>query len=221
MATAINIVDREQAIHQAKSLFKDRENSNIDHSISLINNQPYVLRYSTQRSLQEDPTVSYARLALIDPTVNYPEIGQYQDALQTPVSSNEIALRDFTLDHYPKDKIGKIYSGLHVRKEVTNQGIGGLMIGLSNQIIEDMILRFLTNSSIEQVRAFILAASHSNGTQFNRVGWTEYQALKLGYQQVGDKEVKEMRRDFDVDKIISDHLRTSPTLSTLHPHHPI
>jgi hypothetical protein len=95
------------------------------------------------------------------------------------------------------------------------------MIGLSNQIIEDMILRFLTNSSIEQVRAFILAASHSNGTQFNRVGWTEYQALKLGYQQVGDKEVKEMRRDFDVDKIISDHLRTSPTLSTLHPHHPI
>ncbi len=118
-------------------------------------------------------------------------------------------------------KIAKVYSGLHVRKEVTDQGIGGLLIGLSNRVIEDMILRFLTDSSIEQVSAFILAASHSNGTKFNRVGWTFYQASKLGYQPLdGDSEIIRMRKDFDVAEILKAHAGILPTLSTPYLRHP-
>jgi hypothetical protein len=180
-----------EALSKTRSLFTDDDQSNTHQEIHFTDElHPLKLQYTTRYSGNRSGSIKtyYARLALLDPNCKLPLISNEADGLYTEIEPNEIGLREFAMDHYPYEERAKIYSGMHIRQEYEGYGYGSLLIGLTHQTIDDLILRFLKDVPETHVYAFISDASYANNDWLTRSGWTSYQALKLGYQPLKNKK---------------------------------
>jgi GNAT superfamily N-acetyltransferase len=133
----------------------------------------------------------------------------------------EVGERTFTMSQVSAD-YWKITSGLFIRPDHEGRGLGTILVGLTNKVIQDMIARHLRNEPNTRVYAFLEDGSTASNQHLDYSGWTSFHAKKLGFYPLKNKQYDPLfMKRFPVKQILANSVNAQPTLSTPHPHHQV